>query len=253
MSPIVVSSIVFTLVFGSTLLGMFLRSILPEHHLSADSKDVIKLATALIATLAALVLGLLVASTHSSYDQTSSQIGRITADVIVLDRLLDEYGPDALPLRQMVRQSIAPMADSIWHGNAGNAQPFRASAQGETAYFKLQELVPGNAVQRALQARAVQISTDLAQTRLLLFAQPSDAMSTPFLIVLVLWLLLIFTSFSIFARPNATIVAVLLVCVLSTSSAIFLILEMGSPLGGIMQISSAPLRNALGPLPPPQR
>jgi hypothetical protein len=249
-SSIAISSIVFALVFGSTLVGVLLRSILPEHHLSADSKEVVRLATALIATLAALVLGLLVASTRSSYEQTSSQIGRITADVVVLDRLLDEYGPDALPLRHMLRESIAPMADSIWRGNARNAQPFRASAQGETAFFKLQELAPGNAVQRALQARAVQISTDVAQTRLLLFAQPNDAMSTPFLMVLVLWLVLIFTSFSIFARPNATIIAVLFVCVLSMSSAIFLVLEMGSPLEGVMQISSAPLRNSLGPLPP---
>src|SRR5471030_3406507 len=226
---------------------MLLRSILPEHHLSADSKEVVRLATALIATLAALVLGLLIASTRSSYEQTSGQISRMISDVVVLDRLLDEYGPDALPLRQMLRDSITPMADSIWRGNARNVQPFHATAQGETAFFKLQELAPGDAVQRGLQARAVQISTDLAQTRLLLFAQPADAMSTPFLMVLVLWLVLIFTSFSIFARPNATIVTVLFVCVLSTSSAIFLILEMGSPFGGVMQISSGPLRSVLAP------
>ena len=252
MSAVTVSGIAFAVILASTVLGMFLRGILPDQHLSADSKEVVRLATALIATLAALVLGLLIASTRSSYEQTSSQIGRITADVVLLDRLLDEYGPDALPLRQMLRDSITPMADSIWRGNARNVQPFRATAQGETAFFKLQELAPGNAVQRALQARAVQISTDVAQTRLLLFAQPNDAMSTPFLMVLVLWLVLIFTSFSIFARPNATIVAVLFVCVLSTSSAIFLILEMGNPLEGVMQISSAPLRNALGPLPAPR-
>lgn len=89
----------------------------------------------------------------------------------------------------------------------------------------------------------------MAQIRLLLFAQPGDAMSTPFLVVLVLWLTLIFTSFSVFARPNATVCVVLLVCILSASSAIFLILEMGSPFNGLMQISSAPLRNALVALP----
>jgi len=248
LSPIYVSGIVFALIFGSTLVGMLLRSILPEHHLSADSKEVVRLATALIATLAALVLGLLIASTRSSYEQTSGQISRMISDVVVLDRLLDEYGPDTRPLRQMLRDSITPMADSIWHVGAQDGGPFRPSTQGETAFFRLQELSPGDAVQRGLQARAVQISTDLAQTRLLLFAQPADAMSTPFLIVLVLWLVLIFASFSVFARPNATIVAVLLVCVLSTSSAIFLILEMGSPFSGLMQISSTPLRNALTPL-----
>jgi hypothetical protein len=231
LSPVAVSAIVFALIFGSTLAGMSLRSFLPEHHLSADSKEIVWLATALIATLAALVLGLLVASTRGSYEQTSGQIGRITADVVVLDRLLEEYGPEAAPLRQMLREAIAPMANSIWRIDERGAEPFRATAQGETAFYKLQELVPRDAVQRALQARAVQISTDLAQTRLLLFAQPADVMSTPFLMVLVFWLVLIFASFSIFARPNATIVIVLFVCVLSTSSAISLILEMGSPFG----------------------
>jgi hypothetical protein len=249
LSPIYVSGIVFALIFGSTLAGMLLRSILPEHHLSADSKEVVRLATALIATLAALVLGLLIASTRSSYVETSGQISRAIADIVVLDRLLDEYGPDAMPLRQMLRGSIAPMANSIWRDGAQDGGPFRPNTQGETAFFALQELMPKDVVQRALQARAVQISTDLAQTRLLLFAQPADAMSTPFLIVLVLWLIFIFASFSVFASPNATIVAVLFVCVLSTSSAIFLILEMGSPFTGLMQISGAPLRNALAPLP----
>src|SRR5476649_2851162 len=132
---------------------MLLRSILPEHHLSADSKEVVRLATALIATLAALVLGLLVASTRGSYEQTCGQIGRITADVVVLDRLLDEYGPDAAPLRQMLRGALKPMADSIWRIDNRGAAPFQASAQGETAFYKLQELVPRDAVQRALQAR----------------------------------------------------------------------------------------------------
>src|SRR5205085_5235837 len=113
----------------------------------------------------------------------------------------------------------------------------------ESAYYRIQELVPQNPVQRALQSRAIQIATDLAQTRLLLFAQPVDAISTPFLMVLVLWLALIFTSFSIFAPPNGTDTTVLVVCVLSASSAIFLILEMGSPFDGLMQISSEPLRN----------
>ena len=148
------------------------------------------------------------------------------------------------------------MVDSIWHGNAkpsGKTAPFRSTVQGEAVFYKLQELSPRDAIQRSLQARAMQISTDLAQTRLLLFARPVDAMSTPFLMVLVLWLTLIFASFSVFARPNAMIVVVLFVCVLSASSAIFLILEMGSPFEGLMQISSAPLRNALQPLAAPAR
>jgi len=231
LSPIAISGIVFALIFGSTLVGMLLRSILPEHHLSADSKEVVRLATAMIATLAALVLGLLIASTRSSYDQTKQpdqsrdrrrRRARYTAR---------EYGPDAVPLRQMLRASINPMADSIWRDGARDGAPFRPSAQGETAFFRLQELSPGNAVQRAVQARAVQISTiwlkpgasvrpaggcdvDAVPDRAGPVADPD------------------LRELQLFAQPNAAIVTVLLVCVLSTSSAIFLILEMGSPFSG---------------------
>jgi len=248
LKALAVSGIVFALIFGGTLLGMLLRSRLPVHHLSAESKEVVRLATALVGTLAALVLGLLVASTRNSYEQTSGQISRMIVDAVVLDWLLAEYGPEATPLRQALRETIGSMADSIWRADTRSGGPFLANGVSETAYYKIQELVPGNAVQRALQSRAVQIATDLAQTRLLLFAHPADSMSAPFLMVLVLWLALIFASFTIFAPPNGTVATVLFVCVLSASSAIFLILEMGSPFQGLMQISSEPLRNALGPL-----
>jgi len=248
LSAIAVSAIVFALIFGGTLLGMFLRSRLPEHHLTAESKEVVRLATALVGTLAALVLGLLVASTRTSYEQTSGQISRMIADSVVLDWLLAEYGPETTPLRQALREAMGSMADAIWRADARSAGPFLPNSASEAAYYQIQALEPHTAVQRALQARATQIATDLAQTRLLLFAQPVDAISTPFLMVLVLWLALIFTSFTTFARPNATVATVMFVCVLSASSAIFLILEMGSPFDGLMQISSEPLRNALGPL-----
>ena len=248
LSAIAVSGIVFALICGGTLLGMLLRSRLPEHHLSTESKEVVRLATALVATLAALVLGLLVASTRSTYEQTSSQISRMTVDAVVLDWLLAEYGPETAPLRQALRDTMGAMADSIWRPDSRVVGPFHANGASEAAYYKIQALVPHDAVQRALQARATQIATDLAQTRLLLFAQPADAISTPFLMVLVLWLALIFMSFTIFAPPNGTVAVVLFVCILSASSAIFLILEMGSPFDGLMQISSDPLRNALGPL-----
>jgi hypothetical protein len=253
LSAIAVSAIVFALIFGGTLLGMLLRSRLPEHHLTAESKEVVRLATALVGTLAALVLGLLVASTRSSYEQTSGQISRMIVDSVVLDWLLAEYGPEATPLRQALRETMGAMADSIWRADRRSAGPFLANGASEAAYYQIQALVPHDAVQRALQARATQIATDLAQTRLLLFAQPADAISTPFLMVLVLWLALIFTSFTTFAPPNGTVAAVMFVCVLSASSAIFLILEMGSPFDGVMQISSEPLRNALGPMIVPSR
>src|SRR5216683_4511376 len=94
MSPIALSLIVFACVFGGTFLGMFLRKRLPGHHLSGDTKDVVRLGTGLIGTIAALVLGLLIGSAKSSYDTQSTQIKQLTANIILLDRFLEEYGPE---------------------------------------------------------------------------------------------------------------------------------------------------------------
>ena len=251
MSAIAVSAIAFGLICLSATLGMLLRSALPEHHLSSDSKDVIRLATAMIATLAAIVLGMLISSTRSSYEQASSQIDRLTAGIIELDVRLEEYGPQAETIRKMLRDALIPVANTIWRGSGAasdKAVPFRAVAHGDVILRKLDELTPQGPAQHSLQARTLQIGADIAQTRLLLFSRPGDSISGPFLIVLVLWLAVIFGSFGVFTTPNVTVVTVLIVCALSASSAIFLILEMAHPFEGLLQISSEPLRNALAPL-----
>ncbi len=251
MSAIVVSGIAFALICASTILAMMLRSALPEHHLSSDSKEVIRLATAMIATLAAIVLGMLISSTRSSYEQASGYVDRLTAGIVELDVRLDEYGAETRELRKLIRDTLVPLADSIWRGNAQSfdkAAPFQNAGHGELVLRRLQELSPQSAMQRSLQSRTLQLGGDLAQTRLLIFSQRGSSISTAFLGVLILWLMVIFGSFGIFTRPNTTVVAVLLVCALSVSSAIFLIMEMGQPFEGLLQISSTPLRNALTPL-----
>src|SRR6266481_8244720 len=230
---------------------MFLRNTLPEHHLSTDAKDVVRLGTGLIGTIAALVLGLLIASAKNSYDTQSTQIKQMTANIILLDNFLEQYGPETGAIRNLLRRGVVILADRMWRENNSDpakAAPFEASAASEAFYLKLQELSPQNDAQRSLQARAIQISTDTAQARLLLFAQTNNSIPMPFLVVLIFWLTIIFASFSLFAQPNAIVVGSLLVFALSAAGAIYLILELGQPFEGLMQISSAPLRNALAPL-----
>ena len=68
MIALIICAIVFACVFSGALLGMFCASVVPEHHLTADSRDVIKMAMSMMATLTALVVGLLIASAKSSFD-----------------------------------------------------------------------------------------------------------------------------------------------------------------------------------------
>jgi hypothetical protein len=248
-SALALSSLIFVLTVGGILLGSLLRRALPKHHLSKDSQDVVRLGVGLIATLAALLLGLLIAAAKSSFDTQTTQVTQITADIVLLDRLLAQYGPEARPIRQQMRSVIGPFADQLWREKqASAATPFEANASAEQVYLAVQALSPQNDLQRSLQNRAAQVSNDLAQTRLLLFAESGNVIPAPFLTILVLWLVIIFASFSLFSTLNATVFTCLSLFALSASCAIFLILELGQPFSGLMTISSEPLRHALGPL-----
>ena len=249
MDAIALSCIAFVCIAGGALAGM----LLPGHRLSADEKDVVRLGTGLIGTIAALVLGLLIASAKSSYDTQSSQIKQMTANIVLLDNLLQQYGPETGATRNLMRRGVVILADRMWRENSSDlakAAPFEASGASEAFYTKLQELSPQNDSQRSLQARAIQLSTDIAQTRLLLFAQTSNSIPMPFLVVLIFWLTIIFASFGLFAKPNTIIVGLLFIFALSAAGALYLILELGQPFAGLMEISSAPLRSALAPLGP---
>ena len=114
MSATAIGLVVFVLVFGSALLGILVHKALPEHHLSADSKDVVKLGIALIATMSALVLSLLVASAKSAFDTRSNQLVQVSADIILLDRALARYGPETKDARSLLRNSVATVVERFW-------------------------------------------------------------------------------------------------------------------------------------------
>jgi hypothetical protein len=253
MNDLWISLVVFAVIFGGALVGVLVRPLLSESHLHADSKDVVKMATGLIGTLAALVLGLLIASAKSSFDQKTNQVRQMTATIILLDDLLAQYGPEAAPVRNLLRQSIPPLANRIWHEEeipTGKLVHFESSAQSLAFENQLERLSPTNDAQRSLQSRAIQTFTEGAQIRLLLFAQAGGSIPTPFLVILVFWLSAIFVSFTLFARTNVVVMASLFVSALSFACAIFLILELDNPFTGLMGISSATLRSALLPLNP---
>ncbi len=253
MNGIPASLIAFATIFGGAFVGAWLRRRLPEHHLGEGTKDIVRLGTGLLGTLSALVLGLLIASANSSYDTQSTYVRRLTANLILLDEILDQYGPETRTAREFLRRSIGPLVDKIWQRNTADAPkqgPFRASAMAEMAYKSIQELTPTNDPQRSLKGQALQTFTDLAQARLELFARAGSAIPTPFLAMLILWLTIIFASFSLFTRLNPTLVVIICIFALSASGAIYLILELSQPFGGLIQIPSSPLLDALEPLGP---
>jgi len=246
-SSITISLIVLASVFGGALLGILLRSVLPSHHLSAETKDIVKLGMGLVGTMAALVLGLLVASAKGSYDTQSAELTQLSANITLLDRGLTLYGPETKETRALLRDIVVRFHDQVWSKDA--ASRLSPPSGGEILYEKIQKLTPKNDTQRSIQSQALSLVVDMGKTRLLMYQQATaGAVSLPLLVVLVLWLSIIFISFGLYAPFNSTAICSLFLAALSVSGAIFLILEMYTPYVGLVQISDEPMRGVIANL-----
>jgi hypothetical protein len=253
MSAVTISLITFASIFCGTMLGMFLRTLLPDHHMSADSQDVMKMGTGMIATLAALVLGLMVSSAKGSFDTLNNGLKQIGAEIITLDRTLADYGPETKVPRDLLRLSITSTIERMW---PAEKKAMRIETAGQTAVGikefeqKLRQLSPRNDEQRRLKSRALEIFDEIKSARWILFENIGQgSLPTPFIVLLICWLTIIFFSFGLYlGRGNKTVITILFVCALSVSSALFVILDMDQPYGGLIRVSSAPLQNALARL-----
>jgi hypothetical protein len=228
---------VFFCLLGAALLGALLRSHLPETHLSPDSKDAIKLATAIVATLSAISLGFLTASAKTAFDHAEADLRMSVAHVVLLDREMAHYGPQTQDARDLLRKFI-------------EAQLYRTNSDTsdlaiEMVQDQLRSLAPETAAQRLLQTRALEVSGKIAETHWLLVETGSEELPGPFMIILVLWLVLLFVTFGLLAPRNATVTCTLVICALSVAGAVFLIVDMAHPYLGIIHISDASLRTAL--------
>ena len=245
MSPLAVSAIVVCVLFGSALIGMAIRRAMPERYKDEHTSNIVKTAMGLIGTVSALVLGLVIATAKSSYDDRAGQTRQLTAKAIQLDALLSAYGPDAQKARILLRQANNELVQRIWQGEAVGKSAFQVAAPSIALLNEIEFLKPANDLQRSLQSRAAQTYADLMQERLLLFARSGTSVPTPFLVVLIFWLAVIFASFTILSQANAFGVAAIAVAAISLSGAIFLILELDYPFTGLLQIPRELLSNAL--------
>ena len=249
MSSVAISFIVFAVVFGGALTGMLLRGSLPQHHLSGDSKETVKLGMALVSTMSALVLGLLVSSAKSFYDVQSAELNQVSADVVALDRLLAHYGPETKEAREALRVVVVRNLARLWPPERGQASEAPVTEKSSEALFdEIQALSPKDDRHRSLEAQALSMTLSIGRMRWLMYEQSNATVSKTLLGVMIFWLAVVFASFGLFAPRNATAIASLFAAALAVSGAIFLILEMYMPFSGLVQISSAPLRNALAHL-----
>jgi hypothetical protein len=243
---ILISVILFVGLVGAALLGKRVHRYLPEDHLSDSSRDSVKLAMGLVATMTALVLGLLVSSAKEAYDTKRSEVIQMAAKVAFLDRVLALYGPEAAEVRTELRAAVAAAVQRLWPTDRREHGLLAPNEQaGDAVYVAIQGLSPHDDTQRALKTQVANLMVDLGQLRSLLIAQSIPSISKPMLIILVSWLVVIFFGFSLIAPPNATTTLALVASAFSVACAILLILELDQPFGGLIYIPSKPMTMVL--------
>jgi len=248
MSSVTVTAVVFACTFFGALLGLGLHGRLPAPHVNDSSKDVIKLVMGLIATVAALVLGLLISSAHRSYDEQEGEVRQLAVHLFQLDRALVRFGPDAADARSLLHRIVTEEVEAFSTKDGTglvSAKPLQAQHEVAELVDRVASLSPKTDAQRFTQAQALRLIAGLGDIRLLLTEQARGSLSWPFLVVLVFWLTVLFVGFGLLARSNATVITALLLGAVSVAAAILMKQKMNRPYGGVMQVSIVPIRDAL--------
>jgi hypothetical protein len=248
MSPVVVAVLVFVLVFGAALAGIAIRAALPEHHVADASKDTVARAAGLVVTLTALVLGFMVGSAKSYYDEVQDKLKRIAANAIVLDRSLVRFGPDGIEARLLLRQTLGSASRNLWPDHP-TTLPALQAGRAIDGLERLQDLIHALPArddgQRVSQARALQSAIEISHDGWLLVELAQTRIQKPLVVIIVLWLVIIFLGFGLLAPRNHTAATALLLSALAAAGALFLILEMYDPVGGLMRIPPSTLEISL--------
>jgi hypothetical protein len=248
MSQVNIAVIVFACCFGAAFVGLCLSRVIPDHHLEPDSKDTVKLVMGLIATMSALVLGLLIASAKSSFDTQQTGLEQLATNVIELDHQLAVLGPETKGIRDNIRTAMVGLHDRIWSAEGASADtidPKAMSAFYDYVTSAIQSLPTSTGAQQNGQRAAHDLATTIGHTRLLMFVQSTAKISTPLLVILILWVSTLFLGFGLFARLNGTVAGSFFVGSVCVAAAIFLILELNSPFSGLMRLSDGPVLYAI--------
>jgi hypothetical protein len=253
MNDILIGAVIFALLFGGALFGMLLGKILPNQHLSTETRDVIRVVMAMLATLSAVVLGLLTGSSISSLGEKDAELRSAGVQFIMLDRTLAAYGPETGDIRTLLKQVLAERVAQIWPEEGGDVSlTALGTGQGIVAVQqKLFSLTPRTEQQRWLLGKALDNTYRIAESRWKTIEQIGSRFPWHFFIVVVSWLAIIFASFGLFAPRNASVIAALFVAALGLSGALFMIVEMDQPYQGLVKIPSTSLRTALDQLGQP--
>ncbi len=250
MSPENFALAVAVAVFAGGALGLVLRRILPEEHVTGGAKDMIGAVVGLLTLLSALVLGLLIWTAHGVYAGQNEAIQTLAGKVLQFDLALADYGPEANAARAQFRQGVANTIDEVWGANENDsnfaAKNFAAAVQSLRHWkTSLDGLHPSTDAQKQALASATSAIDSIDQSRLQMSFALESAVSYPLVLIVVAWAVFLFFGFGLLSGGNVTSFVAVGVGALAAASAVLLILELSSPYSGLFRASPAPLEQVL--------
>jgi hypothetical protein len=249
-TPLAIAVLVFALISAGAFVGAMARRRVPEHHLSEETKSLVSVSTAVVATVSALVLGLLLSNANSSFNAVQGQVTSLSAEILRLDQLLRKYGPDTKPAREKLREYAERKRDDLFPNDSadvvlGNQSTYELLQEAEELILAIK---PANARDQWWLAQAMTLAAKIGDTRFLLAQQTGQGTPKAVLVLLVFWLTLLFASFTLFAPSNLISTVTMTLCALAIAGAIGMILELERGFGGLVQVSSKPMNHAVAAL-----
>jgi ABC-type amino acid transport system permease subunit len=246
MINIVIGLISFVVIFGGVLTGLFVRHRLPGHHLGSETQSAVTVSVAVIGTLSALVLGLMITAANSSFSKASDEVRELAVQVIRIDRNLRRYGSEGDHARELLRSWAMEKNKQLFPGK-GQRRPSSRSTivRLEIVQDALLQLNPKDERQKYLRTLCVTLSSNLIQARWSLEEHTGHSIPVPFLVLLIFWLAIVFASFAMFAPRNLTAIVALLLCCVAVAGGIALIEDLDNPRSGFIRLPSDSMHNAL--------
>lgn len=248
MSGLFVGFGVLVLLLAGAIIGWAVGQRLPPHNLSDETKTLVSVSMAVVATLSALVLGLSISSANTSFIARSTDVTELSASILRLDQMLRHYGREGDAIREVLRQYTEHKAADLFPEKPSddvrldNRSTYELLFKVETM---LLDLRPSDSQHQWMEGQAISLAANIGNTRWLLSQRVGQGTPKLFIGLVVFWLTLLFASFGLFAPRNLISIFALALCALAVSGAIELILELERPFTGLVRISPEPMRYAV--------
>src|SRR5499427_2544811 len=246
MTNIIIGAASFAAIFGGVLVGQFAARHLPGHHLSSETQSAVTVSVAVIGTLAALVLGLMISAANTSFSARSDEVRQLSLQLIRIERNLRRYGPEADEARARLHEWAIAKTQQLF---PEKGKPQVSSATTIVMLEKVQdallELTPKNERQKYLETLCRTLSSEIIQARWALEGHAGHSIPVPFLVLLIFWLTIVFASFGLFAPQNPTAMIALLLCSVAVAGGIYLIEELDNPHSGLIRVPFDSMQKAL--------